>query len=777
MRTVWNSLLLCCAIIAGLFGTAPLHAAPRLIGWWTMDEEPGATTLTDSSGYGRTATLGTGVTVVDGRFGKAAYFDGSTDAWARFNSSTLLTNFTLSVWFNVPQAYTTNSYPKLFQLNTLYYQFTKDLPNRFNIGLGTTPTAQNPTYSRAEWTTVDQTPFKFTTNVWTHAALVIRRTYTNATDWVAQPVFYLNGIRCGTDAHAAKTYSPDTIGASFGFLGNTAIGGTRALVGALDDARIYNEALTDPEILALYHNSPAAAHAGTDQDVFRDATRLQGRLFSTRSFTRQLAVTSVWSVVSAPEGAAPVIEHPDIPETGVTLPVPGTYVFRLSAFSELGNTSDDVTVERLADAPADNAAPNVTASWAATGTVLGASAPLAAAVIDDGTPGPARLRWSKVSGPGAVFFDNAFTNVTAASFSTNGTYVVRLAADDGAASDADDITVTVSAPAGDLADGLTHWWRMDDEPTDKKATDSSGNLTVSLALSALLQPGKLGLGLRTPRLDAVGIGSTFPVYSTNMTFSFWFYHDDAYVNRAGGNTIQRVYNIGPNFYILYNPSTRKFDLSSRGIGTGGTQHTWQWPDVGITSNRWFHAAFLFNGNPAPKGSQQTMYLDGVKVLSNPYTTTNFPGAVDFTTPFVVANNGPSGGTRNFDGVLDELRIYSRFLAEEEIRRLAADPDNNHAPVIEAAPAMTVKTGRPVSALATAVDDGQPAGATLATAWSVVAGDPAHVDFAEPSDPATAVTFTQSGVYTLRLDASDGELRNAVNVRVTATPTGTLLMVQ
>jgi hypothetical protein len=745
------------------------QGAGRLIGWWKMDDAPGSATLADSSGYGRHATLGEGVSLVDGRFGKAALFDGSTNAWARFNSNTLLTNFTLSVWFNVPQAYTNNLYPKLFQLNTLYYQLSRDLPNRFNIGLGSTPT-------RAEWTSADQTPFKFTTNVWTHAALVVRRTFTNATDWVAQPVFYMNGIRCGTDAHAAKSYSPDTIGASFGFLGNTAPGGTRALVGALDDARLYNEALTDPEILALSHNSPAAAHAGADQSVFRDATRLQGRLFSTRSFTRQLAVTSVWSVVSAPEGTAPVIEHPDIPETGVTLPVPGTHVFRLTACSELGNTSDDVTVERLADAPAGNAAPSVTASWPATNVVLGTAAPLAATVADDGNPGPTRLRWSKVSGPGAVFFDNAFTNATAATFSTNGTYVVRLEADDGAATDADEITVNVSLPSANLSDGLIHWWQMDDEPTDKTARDSAGSLTVSLALSALLQPGKLGLGLRMPRLDAVGVGSTFPVYSTNMTFSFWFYHDDAYVNRAGGNTIQRVYNIGPNFYILYNPSTRKFDLSSRGIGTGSNQHTWTWPDAGITSNRWFYAAILFNGNPAASGSRQAMYLDGVKVLSNPYNTA-FPGAVDFTTPFVVANNASSGGTRNFDGVLDELRIYSRFLAEEEIRLLAADPDNNHAPVIEAATSATAKTGHPTSGLAAVFDDAQPSGNTLATRWSVVSGDPSKVLFDDVSDPGTVITFTRHGEYRLRLDATDGERRSAASVSVTASDTGTLISIR
>jgi hypothetical protein len=261
----------------------------------------------------------------------------------------------------------------------------------------------------------------------------------------------------------------------------------------------------------------------------------------------------------------------------------------------------------------------VTALWDATNTVWGASAPLAAAVADDGQPGPARLHWSKVSGPGAVFFDDAFTNVTAASFSAAGTYVVRLTADDGATSGSDDITVTVTAPIGDLADGLTHWWQMDDEPTDKKAFDSVGAITLSLNLAALLQPGKTGLGFRAPRLDAVGTGSTFPVSSSNMTFSFWFYHDAAYINPDSGNLYQRVVNIGPNFtsFIIRRPAV---SICRRaGSAPAPQQYTWTWPDAGITSNRWFHAAMLFKGDAAASGSRQVMYLDGVKILSTRLT--------------------------------------------------------------------------------------------------------------------------------------------------------------
>ena len=267
--------------------------SPRLVGWWKMDEASGATTLADSSGYGRNALLGTGVSMVDGRFGKAARFDGSTNAWARFSSNMNLSNLTYSVWLNVEKSATNSLYPKIIQLGNMYYQLNYQFPAKFSIGIGST--------SRAEWISSGEDPFKLVTNRWMHCALVVKRTYTNATAWVAQPTFYINGVRCG-GPQTPKTYASDVVGAGFGFLGNTAIGGTRQMDGVMDDVRIYNEALSDREILALYQNCPVGADAGAGQTCYRAAAALQGRLLSTNPYSREIAATSVWSVVSAPAG-------------------------------------------------------------------------------------------------------------------------------------------------------------------------------------------------------------------------------------------------------------------------------------------------------------------------------------------------------------------------------------------------------------------------------------------------------------------------------------------
>ncbi len=54
--------------------------------------------------------------------------------------------------------------------------------------------------------------------------------------------------------------------------------------------------------------------------------------------------------------------------------------------------------------------------------------------------------WSKVSGPGTVTFDDATAVDAVATFSKNGSYVLRLTVDDGDLNDADDVTILVNGP-------------------------------------------------------------------------------------------------------------------------------------------------------------------------------------------------------------------------------------------------------------------------------------------------------------------------------------------
>jgi hypothetical protein len=125
-----------------------------------------------------------------------------------------------------------------------------------------------------------------------------------------------------------------------------------------------------------------------------------------------------------------------------------------------------------------NQAPSVNAGSDQTIT-LPSGVSLDGNVNDDALPnGTLTTTWSKASGPGSVTFGNANEVDTTASFSQNGTYVLRLGADDGALSSSDDITITVnpeppSGPNCPMLTGLSA--QSQDLDSDGKCEDINGN--------------------------------------------------------------------------------------------------------------------------------------------------------------------------------------------------------------------------------------------------------------------------------------------------------------
>jgi hypothetical protein len=122
-------------------------------------------------------------------------------------------------------------------------------------------------------------------------------------------------------------------------------------------------------------------------------------------------------------------------------------------------------------APPGNAAPLVDAGFNQTIT-LPATAGLAGSVSDDGLPNPpgvVTVSWSKGSGPGTVSFLNPNAVSTSASFSTSGTYVLRLTANDGALTTTDSVQITV-LPV----------------PNSAPLVDAGPNQTITLPASATL---------------------------------------------------------------------------------------------------------------------------------------------------------------------------------------------------------------------------------------------------------------------------------------------------
>jgi hypothetical protein len=153
------------------------------------------------------------------------------------------------------------------------------------------------------------------------------------------------------------------------------------------------------------------------------------------------AVSTTWSRVSGPGPVA--FDDAGAVDTTATFVEIGTYVLRLTADDgELGADDDTtVTVTVPNEPPFVDAGPDQSIG-------SGEVAALDGTVTDDGLPDPPNdvtTLWSRVSGPGNAVFVDASAVDTTVSFTSSGLHVLRLTADDGAASTSDDVAIAVAS--------------------------------------------------------------------------------------------------------------------------------------------------------------------------------------------------------------------------------------------------------------------------------------------------------------------------------------------
>ena len=192
--------------------------------------------------------------------------------------------------------------------------------------------------------------------------------------------------------------------------------------------------------LPVVPNEPPTAFAGGEQKVtLPDPAKLSGNACDD-GFPRGQSLALLWSKVSGPGDVA--FTKPASSLTDASFTVAGTYVLKLTATDSEHTASDEVTVTVLPAnaAPIVNAGPNQTITLPNTASLNGT-------VADDGFPVGATVSkfWSQVSGPGLVTFNEINNPVTRAIFSTPGTYVLRLSANDTHRIGTDDIQIVVNA--------------------------------------------------------------------------------------------------------------------------------------------------------------------------------------------------------------------------------------------------------------------------------------------------------------------------------------------
>ncbi len=457
-------------------------------------------------------------------------------------------------------------------------------------------------------------------------------------------------------------------------------------------------------------------------------------------------LTLTWSRVSGPgtvffgsSGAA---------TSTATFSAAGTYVLRLTGSDGVLSASDDVVVT-VAAAPV-NGPPSVSAGPDVAATV-GTPITLNGSASDDGLPsGNLTLTWSRVSGPGTVFFGSSAAAISTATFSAAGNYVLRLTASDGTYSTSDDVSVSVTAATS--VSGVVGYWKFDGSGAD---ASGSGN-TASLQGGATFGGGHSGSGLvmnGSNQFATVPDASSLDV-SQAITISAWIKPQSRgtqYVVKKAGHSATDGFELS-----LSNKGTVfvRFNETSSG-NSFRVDSSARYP----TNGTWMHVVATYDG------STIRLYINGQeqgsKAAKFSIATNNLPLSI----------GAGADGYRPFSGTIDDVLIANRALSTSEISALyqgtfdpSPAPVVNQPPTVNAGADRSTQVGSAVTLGGSVSDDGLPSG-SLSSAWSVVSG-PGSVNFANAATPNTSASFAAAGTYVLRLTGSDGVLSASDDVVVT-----------
>jgi hypothetical protein len=357
---------------------------------------------------------------------------------------------------------------------------------------------------------------------------------------------------------------------------------------------------------------------------------------------------------------------------------------------------------------------------------------LEADASDDGRPAPPAIlttTWSKVSGPGTVTFGNAAQQQTTATFSTDGTYVLRITASDSQFSATRDLTVLVNVSGAALTGQDIGPVGLVGSHTIVSGTHTvrgaGANISGSSDAFYFLSQSLTGDGELRARLTSMSGGAASAkagvMFRTAATVDSRAVFMSCYLPTSSN---------GANSWRYRATDGASFNTTT----TAGTTALPFWLRVVRVGN-------VFSGYTSPNGTTWT------QVGASQSVAMGQPAMVGFA---VTSNNVSQLCTAVFDNVQ-----FLNFVPA------------NVGPLVDAGPAPSGAYPAPLSLEGDATDDGLPAPPAAVTfTWSQVNG-PGTATFADDSAAQTTVTFSDDGSYVLRLTADDGQVKTFDDVTATA----------
>ena len=422
----------------------------------------------------------------------------------------------------------------------------------------------------------------------------------------------------------------------------------------------------------------------------------------------------------------------------------GTYTLTAKAVDNDGASTTSATVSIQVTA-ATNQPPTVSLTAPSNGATYAApaTASLTATASDaDGTV--ARVEFyngttllnSDTTSP----YSYSWTNVAA------GTYSLRAVAYDNAGASANSTTVTITVSTSS-ANGLVASYALN-EGSGSVVGDSSGTGPAGTITNATWTNGRYGQALSFAGNGEVNFGDVD--LSGSFTVMGWLQTRSLYSGTCGSFLMKmRDYGFEICGGQLYG------EVGANGAWTGRVVRTLTTSDLNV----WRHVALTYDG------STVRMYFGGTLVNSatGPHTTNNNP---------LLFGHWSTGGGEYFDGLMDEVRLYSRVLTAAEIQT----DMNNPVSGTSANKAPTVTLTSPANGASFTA----PASVTLTASASDTDGTVARVEFYNGTtllntDTTATYSFTWSsvaaGTYSLRAVAYDNSGANVTSTTATVTVVG------
>jgi hypothetical protein len=198
--------------------------------------------------------------------------------------------------------------------------------------------------------------------------------------------------------------------------------------------------------------------------------------------------------------------------------------------------------------------------------------------------------------------------------------------------------------------GLVGWWKFD-EGSGGTSADSSGNGNA-MTMSASWSTGHLGNAVSSAGSDweraETSSATGLPNIQASKSISLWFNSTAS----SNGGILAQISGGTSLIDVGVSPGAPNIWANSY----GGANLITCWPGS-ISQNAWHHLMYTYDG------TTHTLYLDGAVACTS--TTSGNSGA---PTGVVVAN-GENMTTSEFEGKVDDVRIYNRALNAGELQQL------------------------------------------------------------------------------------------------------------